>query len=159
MLTRSAEFDRLRLAVIGDRLGAAAQRFMGEAAVVVGLDIGWTELDRLREIFNRAVAVTLCCKARSRRRCWASPSSRWLRRSSCRAWPSLAPRKTEAYELSRPHPQIQSRPHSRSKNGVASLAYGKFRVEIRAVSVATAVLRRRQLGWATSDFIPTVLSG
>ena len=51
--------------------------------------------------------------------------------------------------ISRPHPQIQSRPHSRSTNGVASLAYGKFRVEIRAVSVATAVLRRRQLGWAT----------
>src|SRR5258706_4497681 len=52
--------DRLRLAEIGDRLGAAAQRFMGEAAVVVGLDIGRTELDRLREICNRAVAVTLC---------------------------------------------------------------------------------------------------
>jgi hypothetical protein len=34
--------DRLRLAEIGDRLGAAAQHFMGEAAVVVGLDIGRT---------------------------------------------------------------------------------------------------------------------
>src|SRR6267142_5065279 len=52
--------DRLRLAEIGHRLGAAAQHFMGEAAVVVGLDIGWTELDRLREICNRSVAVTLC---------------------------------------------------------------------------------------------------
>ena len=52
--------DRLRLAEIGDRLGAAAQHFIGEAAVVVGLDIGRTELDRLREIRNRAVAVTLC---------------------------------------------------------------------------------------------------
>src|SRR5450755_2751353 len=39
--------DRLRLAEIGDRLGAAAQRFIGEGAVVVGLDIGRTELDRL----------------------------------------------------------------------------------------------------------------
>lgn len=38
--------DRLRLAEIGDRLGATAQRFIGEAAVVVGLDIGRTELDR-----------------------------------------------------------------------------------------------------------------
>jgi hypothetical protein len=52
--------DRLRLAEIGDRLGAAAQRFIGEAAVVVVLDIGWIELDRLREICNRVVAVTLC---------------------------------------------------------------------------------------------------
>ena len=41
--------DRLRLAEIGDRLGAAAQHLIGEAAVVVGFDIGWTELDRLRE--------------------------------------------------------------------------------------------------------------
>jgi hypothetical protein len=55
--------DRLRLAEIGDRLGAAAQHFMGEAAVVVGLDIGRIELDRLREICNRAVAVTLCDQA------------------------------------------------------------------------------------------------
>jgi hypothetical protein len=52
--------DRLRLAEIGDRLGAAAQHFVGEAAVVVGLDIGRTELDRLREVCNRALAVTLC---------------------------------------------------------------------------------------------------
>ena len=51
--------DRLRLAEIGDRLGAAAQHLIGEAAVVVGFDIGWTELDRLREICNRLVAVTL----------------------------------------------------------------------------------------------------
>ena len=39
---------RLRLAEIGDRLGAAVQRFIGEAAVVVGLYIGRIELDRLR---------------------------------------------------------------------------------------------------------------
>ena len=52
--------DRLRLAEIGDRLGVAAQHFTGQAAVVVGFDIGRTELDRLREIRNRAVAVTLC---------------------------------------------------------------------------------------------------
>src|SRR6476620_6639943 len=52
--------DRLRLAEIGDRLGAAAQHFIGEAAVVVGLDIGRIELDRLSEICNRAVAVALC---------------------------------------------------------------------------------------------------
>ena len=50
----------MRLAEIGDRLVAVAQHFMGEAAVVIGLDIGRTELDRLREICNRAVAVTLC---------------------------------------------------------------------------------------------------
>src|SRR4029077_2458377 len=50
--------DRLRLAEIRDRLRTAAQRFIGEGAVVVGLDIGRTELDRLREISNRAVAVT-----------------------------------------------------------------------------------------------------
>jgi hypothetical protein len=30
--------DRLRLAEIGDRLGAAVQRFTGEAAVVMGLE-------------------------------------------------------------------------------------------------------------------------
>src|SRR6476660_2073058 len=41
-------------------MGAAVQHFIGEAAIVVGLDIGRTELDRLREIRNRAVAVTLC---------------------------------------------------------------------------------------------------
>src|SRR5258708_8926761 len=52
--------DRLRLTEIGDRLGAAAQHFIGEAAVVVGFDIGRTELDRLRGICNRFVAVTLC---------------------------------------------------------------------------------------------------
>ncbi len=52
--------DRLRLTEIGDRLGAAAQHFIGEAAVVVGFDIGRTELDRLREICSRLVAVTLC---------------------------------------------------------------------------------------------------
>src|SRR3954470_20710094 len=52
--------DRLRLAEIGDRISAAAQHFIGEAAVVVGLDIGRTKLDRLREISNRPVAVTLC---------------------------------------------------------------------------------------------------
>ena len=54
------QVHRLRLAEIGDRLGAAAQRFIGEAAVVVGLDIGRIELDRLREICNGVVAVTLC---------------------------------------------------------------------------------------------------
>jgi hypothetical protein len=48
--------DRLRLAEIGDRISAAGQHFIGEAAIVVGLDIGRIELDRLREIFNRAVA-------------------------------------------------------------------------------------------------------
>jgi hypothetical protein len=42
--------DRLRLAEIRDRLGAAVQCFIVEAAVVVGLDIGRIELDRLREI-------------------------------------------------------------------------------------------------------------
>ena len=42
--------DRLRLAEIGDRLGAAFQHFIGEAAVVIGLDIGRIELDRLRVI-------------------------------------------------------------------------------------------------------------
>jgi hypothetical protein len=47
--------DRLRLSEIADRLGAAAQRFIGEGAVVVGLDIGRTELDRLREICNRVL--------------------------------------------------------------------------------------------------------
>src|SRR5260370_23941593 len=52
--------DRLCLAEIGDRLGAAAQHLIGEAAVVVGFDIGRTELDRLREIRNCAAAVTLC---------------------------------------------------------------------------------------------------
>jgi hypothetical protein len=46
----------LRLAEIGDRISAAGQHFIGEAAIVVGLDIGRIELDRLREIFNRAVA-------------------------------------------------------------------------------------------------------
>jgi hypothetical protein len=51
---------RLRLAEIRDRLGAAVQCFIGEAAVVVGLDIGRIELDRLREICNRVVAVALC---------------------------------------------------------------------------------------------------
>jgi hypothetical protein len=58
--------DRLRLAEIGDRLGAAAPRFIEEAAVVVGLDIGRIQLDRLREICNRVeirnrvIAVALC---------------------------------------------------------------------------------------------------
>jgi len=52
--------DRLRLAEIRGRLGAAVQCFIGEAAVVVGLDIGRIELDRLREICNRVVAVALC---------------------------------------------------------------------------------------------------
>ena len=50
----------MRLAEIGDRLGAAVQLVIGEAAVVVGLDIGRVELDRLREICNRVVAVALC---------------------------------------------------------------------------------------------------
>src|SRR5438034_1043828 len=57
---RIVRVDRLRLAEIGDRISAAAQHDMGEAAVVVGLDIGRTELDRLCEIRNRVVAVTLC---------------------------------------------------------------------------------------------------
>src|SRR6201993_3284526 len=55
-----ARVDRLRLAEIRDRLGAAVQCFIGEAAAVVGLDIGRIELDRLREICNRVVAVALC---------------------------------------------------------------------------------------------------
>jgi hypothetical protein len=50
---------RLGLAEIRDRLGVAVQCFIGEAAVVVGLDIGRIELDSLREICNR-VSVTLC---------------------------------------------------------------------------------------------------
>ena len=57
---RVGRVDRLRLAEIGDRISAAAQHFMGEAAVVVGFDIGRAEPDRLREICNRAAAVTLC---------------------------------------------------------------------------------------------------
>ena len=52
--------DRLRLAEISDRLGAAAQHFIGETAIVVGFDIGRIELDRLREICNRVVVVALC---------------------------------------------------------------------------------------------------
>ena len=52
--------DRLGFAEIGDGIRAPAQHFIGEAAVVVGLEIGRTELDRLREIRNRAVAVTFC---------------------------------------------------------------------------------------------------
>ena len=43
-----------------DRLGAAVQRFIGEAPVVVGFDVERIELDRLRVISNRVVAVALC---------------------------------------------------------------------------------------------------
>src|SRR5262249_46149522 len=52
--------DRLHLAEIGDRLGAAALLSIGEAAVVVGLEVGRIELDCLGEIRNRAVIITLC---------------------------------------------------------------------------------------------------
>src|SRR5262249_12993625 len=51
--------DRLCLAEIGDRISAAAQHFIGDAAVVVGLDIGRVELDRCRVIGNRVVAAAL----------------------------------------------------------------------------------------------------
>ena len=52
--------DRLRLAEIGDRFGAAAKHFIDAAAVVVGLDIGRIQLDRLCEICNR---VEICSRA------------------------------------------------------------------------------------------------
>lgn len=59
MLTRSVESTDLCLAKIRNCLGTAIQHFMGQATVVIGLDIGRIELDRLCEIINRAAAVAL----------------------------------------------------------------------------------------------------
>ena len=75
--------NRLRLAEIGDRISAPAHHFIGEAAAVVGLDIGRTKLDCLREICfaNEQSIGILSCVER-----WARDST--ISRPICHRDPS-----------------------------------------------------------------------
>src|SRR5262249_19432805 len=57
--------ERLRLAEVGDRVGLATERFIGEAAIVIGLDIFLIIADCLAEIGDCPRMVALCdvCRA------------------------------------------------------------------------------------------------